>query len=118
MALDDDLRRLAAEDVLYLSLSALTSSGGPFPEPSASDAVSATVVYRGRLRQALNGNWVFNTSTGTNGVAGILLGPSATDNSWASSESPASGLQLTIMVPPATQAVIVIGTVIPTDLAT
>ncbi len=55
----------------------------------------STEVFRGRLRQALNGNWVFNASTGQNGVVGFMLG-SSVNATWSSSESPASGLQVTI----------------------
>jgi hypothetical protein len=60
--------------------------------------VGSTEVFRGRLRQALTGGvWVFNTSTGQNGVLGFTLG--GIDGTWSSSESPAAGLQVTITRP-------------------
>jgi hypothetical protein len=85
MALSDDLNRLAAQDIVYLTNSV---PGG------------ASEVYRGRLRQALSGNWVFNTSTGQNGVVGFDLGQ--VGGMWSSSESPATGIQVSIpyMGPP------------------
>jgi hypothetical protein len=82
MALNDDLNRLAAQDVVYLSRSLVN---GP------------SEVFRGRLRQALNGNWVFNTSTGQNGVVGFDLGPSGGGaGAWGSDETPATGLRVSI----------------------
>lgn len=45
------------------------------------------VVY---LSKVLFGNWVFNTSTGQNRVAGIDLGPLG--QNWSSSNTPAGGL--------------------------
>jgi hypothetical protein len=63
MALADDLNRLAAQDVVYLMRS---FAGG------------STEVFRGRLRQALNGNWVFNAFAGQNGVVGFDLGQAYT----------------------------------------
>src|SRR5215469_2351462 len=86
MAVSDDLNRLAAQDVVYLTNSV---PGG------------ASEVYRGRLRQALNGNWVFNASTGQNGVVGFVLGnsmqmPAGLIANWSSSESPATGIQVSI----------------------
>jgi len=72
-------------------------------------------VFRGRLRQALNGDWVFNASTGQNGVVGFLLGGVG---NWSSSESPATGLQITMTflvlqpVGPVLNEVIVLTTVI------
>jgi hypothetical protein len=79
MAVSDDLRRLAAEDVVYLSR--ITGSG-----PSE--------VFRGRLRQALDGSWVFNASMGQNGVVGFNLGQAGSP--WSSFESPATGVQVSI----------------------
>lgn len=83
MAVPDDLNRLAAQDVVYLTKR--FASGG------------VTEVFRGRVRQALSGNWVFNASTGQNGVIGFILG--FPNQNWSSSESPGSGLQVTIVVP-------------------
>lgn len=73
MAVSDDLNRLAAQDVVYLVRSIGTSE-----------------LFRGRLRQALDGTWVFNTSTGQNGVVGVNLGAVSSD--WSSSESPSTGI--------------------------
>jgi hypothetical protein len=113
MALLDDLNHLAQQDVVYLT-KMLT---GAFP--------GSTTIYRGRLHQALSGNWVFNTSTGQNGVAGINLG--AAEGNWASDETPAGGIKITISymiagaVPPqvefAVLETITLMSVIPADLA-
>ena len=88
MALSDDLNRLAAEDVVYLRKAV---PGGP------------AEVFRGRLRQAGNGNWLFKTSTGQNGVIGFELGQVGAMSNWSSSESPNAGIQVFIsyLVPPA-----------------
>ena len=49
------------------------------------------------MRQALNGNWVFNASTGQNGVVGFDLGGVGVPGTrWNSAESPATGIQVTI----------------------
>jgi hypothetical protein len=72
MASADEMRRLADEDVVYLSrwLSApeLGGVGGV-----GSFGNGKTEVIQGRLRQALTGDWVFNVS-GPNGVVGLVLG--------------------------------------------
>ena len=81
MAVIDDMNRLAAQDVVYLMMNL-----GPGTPPYE--------LYRGRVRQALDGSWVFNASTGQNGVVGFDLG-TVTDQ-WASSEIPAAGIQVTI----------------------
>jgi hypothetical protein len=86
MAVSDDLNRLAAEDVVYLTRT--------YPSTTGFQRGASTEVFRGRLRQALNGDWVFNASTGQNGVVGFVLGSVGT--SWNSSESPATGIQVTI----------------------
>ena len=79
MALTDDLNKLAAQDVVYIT----RRVGGGSAE-----------VFRGRVRQALSGNWVFNASTGQNGVVGFILG--FPNQNWNSGESPSTGLQVTI----------------------
>jgi hypothetical protein len=84
MAVLDDVKSLAAEDVVYLSRSFRDAMQGS----------SSIEVYRGRLRQALDGNWVFNASVGQNGILGYVLG--VVDGSWQSSESPAGGLRVDI----------------------
>ena len=88
MAVIDDLNRLAAQDVVYLTNNMNAAAGG---------GAVATEVFRGRLRQALNGNWVFNASTGQNGVVGFDLGGvGGAGSQWNSAESPATGIQVTI----------------------
>ncbi len=110
MAVADDLNKLAAEDVVYLSRTLRTMNQ------------SSTEVFRGRLRQALNGDWVFNASTGQNGVVGFLLGSNL--NNWGSSESPTAGLQVTAIFTvllatgvPTLSEYIVLTNVIPADFA-
>jgi hypothetical protein len=88
MAVIDDVGNLAAQDVVYLS----RTFRGDNVMTSGS-----TEVFRGRLRQALSGDWVFNASTGQNGVVGFVLG--GVDNTWTSNESPAAGIQVTITRP-------------------
>ena len=106
MAVSDDLNRLAAQDVVYLSK--LIAGGGNS---------TAREVFRGRLRQALNGNWVFNAFTGQNGVVGFDLGE-VTAN-WSSGESPAAGIQVnisnTLVSAPVVVEMITLTTLIPTD---
>ena len=109
MAVSDDLNRLATQDLVYLSRSI---QGGP------NQISSSKEVFRGRLRQALTGNWVFNASIGQNGVVGFDLGPAT--EMWGSGESPAAGLQVNISTPllggpaPLTE-MITLTTLIPTD---
>jgi hypothetical protein len=116
MAVSDDLNKLAALDVVYLTRT-LSGSGGGMPVSQAS-----TQVFRGRLRQALNGDWVFNASTGQNGVVGFVLG--GVNPSWTSSESPSAGIQVTMMfqmiqpgpaLPLILNEVIVVTSLIPPD---
>ncbi len=117
MAVTDDLNRLAAQDVVYLTKMSILPAG---LAPSSSGIAGATEVFRGRLRQALNGDWVFNASAGQNGVVGFMLGTTG-QNSWSSSETPATGLQITITFGPGMAGtmneVIVLTSVIPTDFA-
>ena len=82
MAVNDDLNRLAQMAVVYLTR-----------QLTGQDSAS-TVVYRGRLHQATSGNWVFNTSVGTNGVAGLILGPESS-GTWESFEGQPGGLVVT-----------------------
>lgn len=79
MATIDDVNRLAAQDVVYLTRNINGSSAE---------------VFRGRLRQSLSGTWVFNSSTGQNGAVGFMLG-GVTQN-WTSSESPRAGIVINI----------------------
>jgi hypothetical protein len=102
VTVNDDLGRLAAEPVVYLAYTPVAPGG---------TGSTLTVVYRGRIRQALSGDWVFTTSTGANGVVGILLGPGLP--SWTSSETPGGGVQVDASNP---SAQVIIGTVVPTDL--
>ena len=106
MAVADDLKQLAAQDIVYLSRVILGGGNS-----------TASEVFRGRLRQALIGNWVFNAFTGQNGVVGFDLG-GATGN-WGSDESPAAGIQVNInnalSENPALVERITLTTQIPTD---
>jgi hypothetical protein len=79
MAVDDDLRRLADLDTVYLSRTFFGT--GAYPADW----------YRGRFRQAANGEWVFNAYTGAEGVVGFELGVANT-STWQVNESPAGGL--------------------------
>ena len=90
MAVNDDLNRLAQDAVVYLtqrrySTPAQGYGGGESDPPS--------VVYRGRLHQALDNSWVFNTSVGTNGVAAITF--STATGTWNSNETAAGGIEVT-----------------------
>ena len=127
MAVIDDLKKLAAEDVVYLTRQILGASAGEANTPEAPSTFPREV-WRGRLHQALSGNWVFNAHTGQNGVVGFVLG--AVDPYWGSSESPAEGIAVTIttnLVPLALIAgeptgslflhTIVLRSVIPADFA-
>ena len=82
MAVIDDLNRLAQDAVVYL-----TQQFGSSREGHGNGSL---VVYRGRLRQALSGDWVFNTSVGTNGVEAIIL--STASGTWDSNETPSGGV--------------------------
>lgn len=85
MAVVDDLKRLADLDVVYLTQSFVAFEGWP------------RVVYRGRLRQSLGGEWLFFASTDQNGVLGFGLGlPTGT---WSSSETPRTGIRVNAMFP-------------------
>jgi hypothetical protein len=74
LALADVMARLAALDVAYLK-----RYGGEYD-------VSPVEWFRGRLRQALDGTWVFNTFAGQNGVVGVELG--LVDTNWWSNTLP------------------------------
>ena len=102
---DEQVKRLAADDVVYLTR-------------SISNLLFPTEVFRGRLRQALNGNWVFNSSIGgQNGTVGFDLGP-VSQNTWQFAEAPATGIQITIIYPAApAQETVVLGDLIPADFA-
>jgi hypothetical protein len=67
--------------------------------PAGSIGRGSTMIFRGRLHQALDASWIFNTSTSPaeNGVAGINLG--AQQTSWSSTESPSTGLDIFIPNP-------------------
>jgi hypothetical protein len=78
MAVADDLQKLAALDVCYLSATWVT--------------IPPVMLLQGRLRETVTGDWVFSTSLGQSGVVGFDLG--APTAAWTSSESPATGLQV------------------------
>ena len=92
MPVGDDLRKLAAEDVAYLTYRTSYTLAAPTAAVPTGVIVTPAVVYRGRLRQAINGDWVFITSIGQNGVVAIVLGPA--QDPWMSTEAPFSGLQV------------------------
>jgi hypothetical protein len=108
VAVIDDLKRLAAEDMVYA-----TRVVGALPSPGA----GATEVFRGRLRQAANGDWVLTTFLGQNGVVGLVLGQPG--DGWTSSESPAGGLSIRIetkifvVKPDFLSEIVVLTTVVP-----
>lgn len=114
MTVPDDMRRLAQEDVVYLTRL--------IDNPDQRGQVGVTEVLRGRVRQALSGNWVFNSFLGQNGMVGIVLGQIG--NSWSSVETPAAGIQVTIPTvlinqpPQMLRELVVLMTVIPEDFAT
>jgi hypothetical protein len=89
MATTDQMRRLADENVIYLSR---RLSGGGAMAGLGVGGPGKTEVIQGRLRQALTGDWVFNVS-GQNGVVGLVLGQ---ESGWAWSETPAQGIRLQI----------------------
>ena len=107
MAVADDLNRLATQDVVYLSRSIFGVDG----------TSTARQVFRGRLRQALSGSWVFNAFTGQNGVVGFDLGVMMPN--WNSVETPYAGIGVTITntlsSTPSIFESITLTTVIPTD---
>ena len=109
MAVADDLNRLAAQDIVYLSRYFMAVGVN-----APSGASSAKEVFRGRLRQALNGNWIFNAFTGQNGVVGFNLGQ--LQPTWGSFESPGSGIQVNINNP-ALNENITLTTLIPSDFS-
>ena len=109
MAVADDLNRLVAQDIVYLS-----RSFNAVGVNAASGASGAKEVFRGRLRQALNGNWIFNAFTGQNGVVGFNLGQ--LQPNWGSFESPGSGIQVNI-ANPALNEIITLTTLIPSDFS-
>ena len=90
MAVADDLNRLTQDAVVYLTQQ-LTGNSLYGQEPGMLNPGSK-VVYRGRLRQAINGNWVFNTSLGTNGVSGVVLDPN--QGAWNTNDTP-GGIEVT-----------------------
>jgi len=94
MAVIDDMKKLQDEDVVYLTRRFTGASGGPPTSFGIAASGTSTEVWRGRVRQALSGDWIFNAFTGQNGVVGFVLG--SVTNEWSSSESPAEGINITI----------------------
>jgi len=105
MAVIDDLKKLAELDVVYLTRWFVGAGSSPME------------AFRGRLRQALNGAWVFTTFTGANGVVGFDLG--MFQNGWNSAESPSGGLSVQVPCPSAGTPfqVISVSSVLPSDFA-
>jgi hypothetical protein len=79
----DDMARLAALDVVYLKR---------YVAGDENSVVSEW--FRGRLRQALDGTWVFNTFAGQNGVVGVELGLVGTN--WLSLTFPGAAIRVDI----------------------
>lgn len=87
MAIADHLKSLAAENVVYL----VRRMGGWGDQQLE--------VFRGRLRQTVQGEWVFTTGTGQNGVVGLTLGQvqqGMGEQDWTSAETPDRGIEVTI----------------------
>ena len=83
MAVQDDLRRLTQVDSIYLGYSVLGSMGGPF-----------TNWFKGRLQQANDGSWILRSVSSDGAVSGFQLGTVA--STWTSSETPNTGITVTI----------------------
>jgi hypothetical protein len=54
--------------------------------------------YKGRLQQANDGNWIFRSISSDGTLVGTQLGPIT--NNWVSSESPATGVVVSITFAP------------------
>jgi hypothetical protein len=81
MAVADDLKKLAALDVCYLSAAWVNTN--------------VVIFLQGRLRQSIGSEWIFTTSLGQSGVVGFDLGIQT--EQWTSSESPATGLKVNVI---------------------
>jgi hypothetical protein len=92
VAVLDDLRGMAAEDFVYLSRSIGETSA---MQMGTGDGF--TSVYRGRIRQATDGGWVFSAFTGQNGLVGLVLGQ--IDQGWNSTPTTAGNATVTIIRP-------------------
>ena len=82
MAVQDDLRRLTQVDSIYLGYSVQTM-GAPF-----------TSWFKGRLQQANDGTWILRSVSSDGAVSGFQLGTVAL--TWTSSETPNTGITVTI----------------------
>src|SRR5215467_3726335 len=89
MAVQDDLRRLSHLDSIYLG-----TSLNPADATSRFKGGSVTSWYKGRLQQANDGNWIFRSISLDGAVVGFQLGPA--DPGWPSSETPSTGIVVTI----------------------
>jgi hypothetical protein len=95
MAVEDDLRRLEQEDIVYLSWTA--SGGGISGAPPS--LFSAVFYYGGRLHQSNSGSWVFKTAdTNQLGLVGIDLGAPG-NGDFTSTQTPGVGITIQIAYP-------------------
>ena len=83
MAVVDDLRRLSQLDSIYLGNLVTNVNGYP-----------VTSWYKGRLQQANDTSWIFRSISADGTVCGFQLG--FVQPTWQSSETPGSGIQVTI----------------------
>jgi len=89
MAVLDDLRRLSQLDSIYLGYQVTNYLGPQLPGFPA-----VTSWYKGRLQQANDGSWIFRSISGDGTVCGFQLG--GIQANWQSSETPTSGIQVSI----------------------
>jgi len=85
MAVQDDLRRLTQVDSIYLGYSVKNMDFGALP---------FTSWFKGRLQQANDGSWILRSVSSDGAVSGFQLGTVA--STWTSSETPNTGITVTI----------------------
>lgn len=90
MAVVDDLRRLSQLDSIYLGYQVANYFS---PNVSNNPVISW---YKGRLQQANDGAWIFRSISTDGAVCGFQLGASL--ENWQSSETPTSGIQVSIPI--------------------
>jgi len=95
MAVQDDLRRLTQVDSIYLGYSVQNTGGYPF-----------TSWFKGRLQQANDGSWIVRSVSTDGAVSGFQLGQ--VEQNWQSTETPNTGIQVSIPLG-ATPAQVIVG---------
>jgi hypothetical protein len=85
MAVEDDLIRLSQMDSIYFGF-------GVGVDPTS----SVIGWYKGRLQQANDGSWIFRSISADGTVCGFQLG--AVTTNWQSSETPVTGVVVTIQI--------------------